>query len=680
MNFDLSEEELPNDGFVDNGPTFEDLAIDDSLSDLDRVAKYASSSIALQRVIHVKMLADTARSVGLQQTCTVLLPLLEALVCDVEYVVRQHVALQFPPLCQFLTACTESDDGYRVLLDKMIPLVAKLVSDKQHEVRGAASESLVAIAPLVKAEDQGAYVLTIVLPLAHDDDNEQFRISAISLYHGLAEHLGADLCQQFCVPELISLSEDPVFRVRKSTAQCFANVCTTAGQDVSRERLLPAFQRLAHDDIWAVRKACVESLVNISLALAPPNRGELLIPLYESFLNDGSRWVRLAAYQSIGPFLASLERKAITDDLLQHFLGMATSAASAQLGGSGELDMRFHCAFSFPALVSIYGRDQWPQFAPTFASLCLDSFWKVRRTLAYSLHELARMLGPEITEKELATAFDAYLKDAMPDIKFGAMVHFADFLEHVSPAFRESYLPVLTELLDALLADQTKWRTREIMSAQLPQLCTLFSEDATFAVIYPLAIKLITDDVAVVRHRSARACPLLVQRIAGNAAWLEDALAKLTALAASTRFTDRQVFVFVCQSFLQDAVDEKPVDGCAVELFVRRLAPVFFSIAQDAVSNVRVVFATMLLQHRDKLVALESCPPELRTLWTGVDSERVAAVEDVMQRILQLYPVTSSSSSSSSPLQTQSGEDAASLTAESSATVDVDAIQVDVAE
>lgn len=55
---------MPPSEALANGPTFEDLAIDDSLSDLERVAKYACSNIALQRVIHVKMLQDTARSVG----------------------------------------------------------------------------------------------------------------------------------------------------------------------------------------------------------------------------------------------------------------------------------------------------------------------------------------------------------------------------------------------------------------------------------------------------------------------------------------------------------------------------------------------------------------------------------------------------------------------------------------
>ena len=43
---------------------FEDLTIDDDLSLIDRVVRYVRSGIALQRLVHVKMLAETANSVG----------------------------------------------------------------------------------------------------------------------------------------------------------------------------------------------------------------------------------------------------------------------------------------------------------------------------------------------------------------------------------------------------------------------------------------------------------------------------------------------------------------------------------------------------------------------------------------------------------------------------------------
>ena len=43
---------------------FEDLTIDDDLTLLERVVRYVRSGIALQRLVHVKMIAETARSVG----------------------------------------------------------------------------------------------------------------------------------------------------------------------------------------------------------------------------------------------------------------------------------------------------------------------------------------------------------------------------------------------------------------------------------------------------------------------------------------------------------------------------------------------------------------------------------------------------------------------------------------
>ncbi|DAZ98006.1 TPA: hypothetical protein N0F65_005164 [Lagenidium giganteum] len=555
---------------MENGPTFEDLAIDDSLTDMERVAKYVCSNIALQRVIHVKMLEDTANSVGFETTCDQLIPLLEPLVCDVEYVVRQHVAFQFPP---------------------------RLMSDPQHEVRSAASDSLVEMAALVKSEDQGQHVLTIVLPLAHEDDNEQFRISAVSLYNGLAEHLGPELCQQFCVPELISLSEDPVFRVRKFTAQSFSNVCKTAGQELSRERLLPAFLRLAKDDIWGVRKACAESLVGISEALAPEDRGELLVPLFESFVNDSSRWVRIAAFQNLGPFLATLERQDVTDALLEHFLNMASSS-SAQFGASGEVEIKYHCAFSFPAIVSILGESGWSKISATFEALSNDAFWKIRRTFAHSLHELAKILGQEITEKHLATAFDGYLHD-VHDVKLGAMLHFADFLQALSPSFRESYLPVLSEF-DSF--DQiTKWRFREVLCVQLDQLCLTFTPEATFSVVYPLVFKLITDDVAAVRRESFHACPLLLARLQSKPEWVEDVINKFCSLAKSTRYTDRQIYVKVCDAFLSSPEE----DSRAV--FAKHLATAFFALSADPVSNVRQMFAVEILKHRGMLDDPRNC-------------------------------------------------------------------------
>ncbi|OQS01286.1 hypothetical protein ACHHYP_01369 [Achlya hypogyna] len=618
----------------DGGPTFEDLAIDDSLTDLDRVLRYVESNIALQRVIHVRMLEETAIASGYDKTCVAIIPLLEPLVNDVEFVVRQHVAGQLPGLCKFLIAAG-GEAGYKIVLDSMMPLVSKLLSDPQAEVRHIACESLVAIAEVIKPEDQGQHVLTLVLPFAHEDDDEQMRITALILLNKLAVFLGCDLCCQFCVPEFISLSEDPVFRVRKAMVLNFVHVCATAGPEITEERLLPAYTRLSKDEIWGVRKACAESLVDMSKTLAPAMRATALTPLFTAFSTDASKWVRIAAYQQLGPFLATLPPAEITETLTTSFADMATRPTALLLGGA-EADMKFHCAFNLPAVLHTLGAEGWPRLTRAFDALTIDGFWKVRRTLAHSLHEVARILGPEMTEAHLTTAFDTFLQD-IDDVKMGSITHFADFLAAISPAARQEYLAVLAEFNDfqAHSKFKLKWRFRGLISDQLPAICRLFPPADTFTTVAPLLFQLVTDDVASVRDSSFHAVPLLFETLAGNAEWTDALGDRVRAMQASPVYIHRQIYIRICRAF---------VLGGHRAVFDAAFAEPFFALAADPVFNVRLALARILVELRDHLAgaipatalqALEAdTHHDIGVCWqqlAGCSSVPVASIESALK-------------------------------------------------
>ncbi len=124
--------------------------------------------------------------------------------------------------------------------------------------------------------------------------------------------------------------------------------------------------------------------------------------------------------------------------------------------------------------------------------------------MAYSLHEIARILGPQLAEEHLTDAFDIFMQD-IDDVKLGSIQHFADFLAQIFPETREQYLPWLSELSDSLHSNskfQLKWRFRTLISEQLPLFCSLFSPQNTFNVVAPLIFRLIRDDVASVREAS----------------------------------------------------------------------------------------------------------------------------------------------------------------------------------
>ena len=116
--------------------------------------------------------------------------------------------------------------SYRsLILEYVLPLLSKLLADQSPEVRNAASQGIVAISKICNPADLGTHVLTVVLQLAHDDSNEEMRMTAAQLLSSLCTVIGTDLVCQFITPEIISLAEDPVFRVRKAAALHLANIC-----------------------------------------------------------------------------------------------------------------------------------------------------------------------------------------------------------------------------------------------------------------------------------------------------------------------------------------------------------------------------------------------------------------------------------------------------------------------
>jgi hypothetical protein len=73
-----------------------------------------------------------------------------------------------------------------------------------------------------------------------------------------------------------------------------------------------------------------------------------------------------------------------------------------------------------------------------YFTLVNDLQWKVRRSLSHSLHEVAKILGPQITDSALLPAFDLFLKD-LDEVRVGVVKNIASFLAVASPSIRETY-------------------------------------------------------------------------------------------------------------------------------------------------------------------------------------------------------------------------------------------------
>ena len=193
--------------------------------------------------------------------------------------------------------------------------------------------------------------------LAHEDDKEDMRMTASQLLNLLAEALGPDLCKQFVIPEVVSLAEDPVFRVRKSTALNFHNICKVGGEHELLERLMPAFVRLSKDDMYRVRRACAESLADISKNVSEDIRLGVLVEIFMRLTHDPSKLVKQSILQQSGVFIATLPARAVNDSILKESCSMILSPTGDV---SVDNELKQICAFSFPAVLSVVGPKRWP--------------------------------------------------------------------------------------------------------------------------------------------------------------------------------------------------------------------------------------------------------------------------------------------------------------------------------
>jgi len=159
--------------------------------------------------------------------------------------------------------------------------------------------------------------------------------------------------------------------------------------------------------------------------------------MFDRFRTDTSRWVRNGAFEILGPFLHTLGKDLVLPETLQLYTNIPQLTHSVV-----DAEVNFFCAFNFPAVALALGPERWNELVDCFNTLARDPKFPVRRTLASSLHTVARIIGPELTERDLVPVANSLLKD-LDEVKTPLLKNLGKFLLTLSPVSRQSYLQVM---------------------------------------------------------------------------------------------------------------------------------------------------------------------------------------------------------------------------------------------
>lgn len=275
----------------------------------------------------------------------------------------------------------------------------------------------------------------------------------------------------------------------------------------------------------------------------------------------------------------------VPQQLLDQYLSM-TDPARAQ---TVDTEIAKHCAFSLPGVALTLGRQNWHCLKDTYETLATDVQWKVRRTLAFSIHELAVILGDQLTAADLVPIFNGFLKD-LDEVRIGVLKHLYDFLKLLHTEKRREYLYQLQEFM--VTDNSRNWRFRYELAEQLILIIELYNHSDIYDYLRQIAFNLCSDKVSEVRWISYKLVVEILQKLYSCGAhdlgfnFINELIMRF---CHSPKWVGRQAFAFICQAVVEE--DCMPMDQ-----FAQHLLPSLLSLSSDPVPNVRVLVAKALRQ------------------------------------------------------------------------------------
>ncbi|KAJ0023416.1 hypothetical protein NQD34_003315 [Periophthalmus magnuspinnatus] len=314
---------------------------------------------------------------------------------------------------------------------------------------------------------------------------------------------------------------------------------------------------------------------------SPPNSPLLESELIESIEDEG---IEDSAHSPTSEDKPKIQN-VIPQQLLDQYLSM-TDPARAQ---TVDTEIAKHCAFSLPGVALTLGRQNWHCLKDTYETLATDVQWKVQRTLAFSIHELAVILGDQLTAADLVPIFNGFLKD-LDEVRIGVLKHLYDFLKLLHADKRREYLYQLQEFM--VTDNSRNWRFRYELAEQLILIIELYSHYDVYDYLRQIALTLCSDKVSEVRWISYKLVVEILQKLYASGA---DDLGLNFINELTVRFchcpkwVGRQAFAFICQAIVEEEC--MPMDQ-----FSQHLLPSLLSLSSDPVANVRVLVAKALRQ------------------------------------------------------------------------------------
>ena len=314
---------------------------------------------------------------------------------------------------------------------------------------------------------------------------------------------------------------------------------------------LTLHETFSKDPQWLVRRAAVLAVPSICARLPRATLRTVAVRAVSQFAEDKDRNVRSGALEICGEliYLFHEDPDGVPDEALRFFLGekapeegrpSPSHAANKQLASprdgddsppnpfsplqnsldspstsfldsvktwspirpwpaSRDPEREILTAFNFPAVVLTLGRSQWSRLANHHRELCGDPVEKVRQSLASSLHEVAKIIGPEQSDASLLDPFGWFVVD-VDNVQGPVLDNLPSLLRSFTDEGAATALRVLGEGWNQIRL----WRQRERVAQQFADFGVDLVRRGRVDAVLELLVRACKDSVAAVREAAVQ--------------------------------------------------------------------------------------------------------------------------------------------------------------------------------
>ena len=330
------------------------------------------------------------------------------------------------------------------------------IDSKDPIVANAWLETLLDAIDLLSPDVIKTEILPIATAKGQLSQSSGSRKASARLLGKVATKLETAIVQQEVLPTAQALCQDVEPEVRHGVCRNLGFIARGSGLEATKASILPLLVELGNDENGLVRLAAVETVVHLLSMLDDDTCTQVIVPLVVKSCDQAKQLedeflphvARLLGRLCHG-LLPNLTREQKTKfvEFYRHLsrLGLNHSTSSAAVPEpdkpmpdlvpkDDKHEMYEACrregAFNFPALILVVGPENFADVLyPTFSDLACDSCPAVRRTLASSLHEIAKLVGTSfaMTKVQVSNLFADNCVEVL-EAMIGNLVHVIDAL------------------------------------------------------------------------------------------------------------------------------------------------------------------------------------------------------------------------------------------------------------